>query len=61
MRGADMYGANLRGADLTETDFSFSRLTQVNLSDATIVGTVFEQTMLPIGFEPPLTARLAAP
>lgn len=61
VRGADMFGANLRGADLTLADLSYSRLTSANLADVVMEETLFIDAMLPIGFEPPFTARPAQP
>ena len=61
MRGADMFDANLRGADLTWADLSYSRLTSANLADVVTEETLFIDALLPLGFEPPFTARPAQP
>lgn len=49
---SDLYGVNLRGANLTGANFTNSRLSYANMAQTQIDGAIFDNALLPPGFEP---------
>ncbi len=54
---SDLYGVNLRGANLTGANFTNSRLSFANMAETQTAGTIFENALLPPGFEPEAGSR----